>query len=328
MKILLCILALSLSGTALAEPVRILPREAVWPNGVPALRDWPGTASQPVQEVTSPGGDTVRNVTVPSYQAFLPPKGKGNGSAVIIAPGGGFRHLSMHKDGSEVAEWLVQRGTAAFVLKYRLVQSLPDETQEAMRRRVATSMKADVIGQPAAADGLQVLRVIRSRAASYGVDPKRIGVVGFSAGGHVAGMMALASDPAERPAFAGLIYGMPFASPTPLLPPANLPFPPGTPAEPWLRPKPTPAPGALPPLFMAMAQDDVAVGDGFRAFYDALYAAGYRPELHLYAWGSHGFGMKPQGSSSDRWIESFAAWMAAMGFTERSPSVRELPQQP
>ncbi len=320
MKSLVCFLAIALSSTASADPIRTLSPEPVWPHGVPAYKDWPGSMPQPVQEEEA-GGDTVRNVTVPSFQAFLPPNDKHNGSAVIIVPGGGFRHLSMRKEGSEVAKWLAQRGTTAFVLKYRLVQSLPGETQEAMRVRTSR-MKADIIGEPAADDGLQVLRVIRSRAASYGIDPKRIGVVGFSAGGHVAGMMALAPDPRERPAFAGLIYGMPFTSAPPPLPPANLPFPHGTPHEPWLQPKPTPAPGALPPLFMAMAQDDLAVGNGFRAFYEALFAAGYRPELHLYASGNHGFGIEPQGAPSDGWIESFAAWMAAMGFTDRSPAGR------
>jgi acetyl esterase/lipase len=127
----------------------------------------------------------------------------------------------------------------------------------------------------------------------------------------------LAANPAERPDFAGLIYGMPFLTPPPPLPPANLPFPPGTPSEPWLQPKAAPAPGALPPLFMALAQDDVVAGTGFRAFYDALYASSYRPEMHLYARGSHGFGMKPQGVTSDHWIEEFHWWLEAEGLTRR-----------
>ena len=307
----------SMASPAIAGKVRILPPEAVWPQGVPAPGDWPGIAAQPVTEATSADGESVSNVTVPTYQAFLPPPGKATGAAVIVAPGGGFRHLSIRKTGTQVAEWLVARGIAAFVLKYRLVQTLPGESQEAMRQRLNRDMPSDQRGEPAAADGMQALRLIRSRAARYGVDPHRIGVVGFSAGGHVAGMMTLAANPAERPNFAGLIYGMPFFSPPPPLPAANLPFPSGTPSEVWLQPKPTPAPGALPPLFMAGAQDDVIAGTGFRAFYDALFAAGYRPELHLFASGGHGFGMKPQGSTSDHWIEEFHWWLEAQGMTRR-----------
>lgn len=306
--------ALALSTVAAARP---LPPEPVWPQGVPLAVNWPGLAGQPVTETASSDGETISNVATPSYQAFLPTRANATGAGVIVAPGGGFRVLSIRTEGTQVAEWLARRGIAAFVLKYRLVQQLPGETTAAMRQRLLTTMRADQTGEPAVADGLQALRLIRSRAARYGIDPGRLGVVGFSAGGHVAGMMALAPDPADRPAFAGLIYGMPFVAPPPALPPANLPFPQETPAEPWRQPKPTPAPGALPPQFMAMAQDDIAVGGGLRVYYDALYGAGYRPELHLYAWGGHGFGMKPQGSSADHWIEAFRHWIEAQGFTRR-----------
>lgn len=317
MRALAVCTALVLSGSAVARPVQPLPAEPVWPQGVPALVDWPGTMAGPAHETRSGDGETIANVSTPTYQAFLPPRTKATGAGVIVAPGGGFRVLSIRKEGTQVAEWLARHGIAAFVLKYRLVPQHPGETTEAMRRRLLTTMRADQTGEPAVADGVQALRLIRSRAARYGIDPARLGVVGFSAGGHVAGMMALAPDPADRPAFAGLVYGMPFMVPPPPLPPANLPFPPGTPAEPWLRPKPTPAPGALPPHFLAMAQDDIAAGSGFRVYYDALYGAGYRPETHLYAWGGHGFGMKPQGSSADGWIEAFRRWIEAQGFTRR-----------
>ena len=125
-------------------------------------------------------------------------------------------------------------------------------------------------------------------------------------------MMALATAP-NRADFAGIIYGAPFLRKLPDLPPANLPPAPGTPVEPWLAPPPVPAPGALPPLFLAMAQDDVLVSKGFRDFYSGLYAAGYRPELHLYYRGKHGFGMTPQGSTSDHWIDEFQWWLEAQG---------------
>ncbi|KMS56547.1 esterase [Novosphingobium barchaimii LL02] len=315
-----CVQAAPAAGeSAGAEGVRTRAPVAIWPRGVPDLQGWPGKLAVPVTEEARggqvPGDRTLWNVTVPTYQAFLPPPGKATGSAVIIAPGGGFRLLAIEHEGSFVAQWLAARGIAAFVLKYRLIQTPPGETNEAMRARVNATIKPGEGGIPGVADGLETLRLLRSRAAEYGIDPQRIGVVGFSAGGHVAGMMALAKKPEDRPNFAGLIYGMPFVSPLPALPPANLPYPPGTPKEPWLQPPATPAPGRLPPLFMASAQDDVVVQLGFRAFYDKLYETGYRPEMHLYQRGGHGFGAKPLGGTTDHWMDEFLWWIEGEGLT-------------
>lgn len=297
-----------------ADGVEVQAPTVIWPKGAPELKGWPGKASAPVTEELRDDGETLWNVTVPSYQAFLPPPGKATGAAVIIAPGGGFRLLAMRHEGTRVAQWLAEHGIAAFALKYRLIQTLPGETNEAMRKRVNATIPAGVGGDPGVADGLETLRLLRSRAAEYRIDPKRIGVVGFSAGGHVAGMMAFAPE-AVRPNFAGLIYGMPFGAKLPEIPPANLPYPEGTPSDPWLQPAPKPAPGCLPPLFLAMAQDDMAVGYGFRPFYDALFASGYRPETHLYERGGHGFGMKQTGGTTDHWLEEFRWWIAGEGFT-------------
>lgn len=308
---------------ALATPLHAtstLPVLPIWPKGAPVVADWPGRVSGAVKEEFQSGGadewsDSVWNVTEPSLQPFLPDRDKATGAAVIVAPGGGFRLLSIRKEGTAVAQWLADHGVAAFVLTYRTIQKMPGESAEAMRVRINADPRLanGVSGAPGVADGLEALRIVRARAGEWGIDPHRVGVVGFSAGGHVAGMMALAPAQADRPDFAGLIYGVPFLNPLPPLPDANLPWPPGTQKEPWLRPKPTAAPGALPPMFMAMAQDDVLVGDGLRAFYDTLFKSGYRPELHIYAWGSHGFGVKPQGSTSDRWIDEFRGWIAAQG---------------
>ncbi len=273
------------------------------------MQGWPGLAPVPVTEELRENGEQVWNVTVPTLQPILPDPAKATGTAVIIAPGGGFRLLAIHHEGTRVARWLAEHGIAAFVLKYRLIQALPGETNDAMRTRVQ-SMASGSGGIPGTQDGEEALRIVRANAAKWGIDPKRVGIVGFSAGGHVAGMTMFAANPADRPDFAGLIYGMPFGNPEPVIPPANLPFPEGTPKEPWLQPKPAPVPGRLPPMFLAMAQDDLAVGQGFRAFYDKLFAAGYRPEMHLYARGSHGFGMAQRGTTSDIWLEQFGRWIS------------------
>lgn len=314
-------------GTATPLQARsTLPAVPLWAGGAPDLGDWAGKASPPPPERLDmtpgdPWSATLSDVTEPTLQPFLPAPGKATGAAVIVAPGGGFRHLSIRKEGTAVAEWLADHGVAAFVLKYRLVQHLPGESEEAMRRRVNADPRLvnGVAGDPGAADGLQAVRLVRERASAWKIDPHRVGIIGFSAGGHVAGWAAITPRKADRADFAGLIYGVPFQNPVPPLPEANLPWPAGTPAEPWLRPRPTPAPDALPPLFMAMAQDDRLVDQGLRGFYDALFAKGYRPELHLYARGSHGFGLKPQGSTSDRWLEEFRGWMTAMGFDKARP---------
>lgn len=315
------LLAICIATATPLQARSTLPAMALWPQGTPAAGDWAGkaTPTPPEKLETMPGDPwsaTLSDVTEPTLQPFLPRPGTATGAAVIVAPGGGFRHLSIRKEGTAVAEWLADHGVAAFVLKYRLVKHLPGESEEAMRRRVNADPRLTngAAGEAGAADGLQAVRLVRERAREWKIDPHRVGIVGFSAGGHVAGMAAIAPRKEDRADVAGLIYGMPFANPLPPLPDANLPWPAGTPSEPWLRPRPTPAPGALPPLFLAMAQDDVLVGQGLRGFYDALFAKGYRPELHLYAWGSHGFGLKPQGSTSDRWLEEFRAWMTAMGF--------------
>lgn len=300
------------------QGVCVLPSRPVWPAGQPALADWFGSAPKPGPDEEREGGELVFNISQPSYQPFLPEPGRATGAAVLVAPGGGFRHLSIRKDGTQVAQFLAERGIAAFVLRYRTIYQPPTESAEAYRQRVFTAMTTGPqgqIGAAGAADGLQTLREIRAHAAEFGIDPQRIGAVGFSAGGHVVGMLALAADPRDRPAFTGLIYGLPLLTP-PTLPPAHLPYPPGTPKEPWLQPAPTPAPGALPPFFIAMAQDDRLVGTGVRGFYAALFAVGYSPELHLYVNGGHSFGMKTQGTTSDLWAESFHAWITALGFKQ------------
>ncbi|RZL30703.1 MAG: alpha/beta hydrolase [Rubrivivax sp.] len=308
------------------QDVCTLPTQMIWPAGAPAIPDWPGTAPKPGPDEEREGGEVVVNVSQPSYQAFLPRASRATGAAVLIAPGGGFSALSIRSEGTQVAQWLAERGIAAFVLRYRTFHLSPGETREVINKRVFGSLANGLAGAAGVADGMEALRQIRAQAAGFGIDPRRIGVVGFSAGGHVVGMMALAADERERPNFVGLIYGMPMTTPVPPLPPAHLPYPEGTPKEPWLRPKPTPAPGALPPTFIAMAQDDMAVGSGVRAYYDAMFTAGYRPELHLYQRGNHGFGMRQQGSSSDHWLDAFGWWIDAEGFNKR-PAAQPVREQ-
>ncbi|MBT0669929.1 alpha/beta hydrolase [Novosphingobium profundi] len=285
-------------------PVRI------WPEGAPAIPGWPGYDHPAVREQRQPGTDLLLNVTDPTYTAYLPAMGRARGAGVVIAPGGGFRVLDIAMC-EDLAKWFAARGIAAFVLKYRTAPWVGDRAE--MQKRL-WEMRRNVPGKAGVADGLEALRLIRARAADYAVRPERVGVIGFSAGGHVAGMMAAASDPEARASFAGLIYGMPYEGDLIELPPANLPPTLASLMAPVGAPPPRPAPDRLPPQFLAMAQDDVAAQDGFRTYYDRLFAAGYRPELHLYAKGGHGFRLGSKDTTAARFAEQFVDWLEVEGF--------------
>jgi acetyl esterase/lipase len=203
----------------------------------------------------------------------------------------------MGKEGIDVARWLNARGTAAFVLKYRLLPMPADHDAfraEVARRRQSGTYQEEIRAVRARfnalsiADGQQAVRLVRQRAAEWGVAPDRLGIMGFSAGGTVAGGAALGYDEASRPSFAAPVYGAP--------------------------PVTSPVPPDAPPLFIAVAHDDTRAADSCVALYRAWKTANRPAELHVYARGGHGFGLKQQGTTSDRWIDHFAAWLTAEGF--------------
>jgi dienelactone hydrolase len=253
----------------------------------------------------------VRNVTNPTLTPYLPDPKKATGAAVIVAPGGAFVMEMTDYEGSEVARWLADHGIAAFVLKYRLRESSASSTEfakfmsnlmtEMNTRRTAAPRdeKAVPAGparpagfQPATDDGLAAVRLVRSRAKEWSIDPLRVGFVGFSAGAFVTLGVGLASPSEARPNFIAPIYG----------PLAKVAVPPDA-----------------PPLFSAIAADD----GGFMANADLGLIKAYKQadrsvEFHLYASGAHGFGMHRQNLTSDLWIDEFYAWMKAQGFLGHS----------
>jgi acetyl esterase/lipase len=187
-------------------------------------------------------------------------------------------------ESNDVAHWLQERGIAAFVLKYRIVEKRGEG--------IPANMNMDEVGKYGIADGIQALKVVRQHAAEWGVSPDRIGFMGFSAGAMVASGTLLQQDNAARPNFAAMIYGGPFGV-MPAIPPK------------------------LPPMFMAWAQDDnLALAPVIR-FYDALRSAGHKPEAHIFSAGGHGFGMRKQGTSSDHWSDAFYYWLEAQGLTRQ-----------
>jgi acetyl esterase/lipase len=253
----------------------------VWPGVAPGSENW--THKERTIDAT-PIGQIVQNVVTPTLTAYLPEPGKATGSAVIIAPGGAFVALAMGQEGTDVARWFQARGVAAFVLKYRLLERIDGAPLPA---------NMDEAGKYGMADGIQALDIVRQRAREFRVAPDRIGFVGFSAGAMVASAALLQQDAARRPNFAALIYGAPLG------------------AMPSI-------PRQLPPVFLAWAQDDAQALTFIVRFHDALRAAGHRPEVHAYSGGGHGFALKKQGTSSDRWIEQLQVWMDAQGLLARA----------
>jgi acetyl esterase/lipase len=238
------------------------------------------------------GHRVVRNVTQPALYPVRPAAGKANGTAVIIAPGGAFLSLAFDTEGMMVAQYLAERGITSFVLKYRLDQT-PKESGaflkvigERMRggnpRRTHIDPAESKDIPLAQEDGLAAVRWVRAHAGEYGVDPAKVGIIGFSAGAVTAMNVATAYDAGSRPDFVGAIYG---AAPD------------------------RPVPKDAPPVFVALAADDGIMAYAGVPIFESWRAAGRSAELHVYAAGEHGFGMRKVGTSADNWSEHFVQWL-------------------
>lgn len=240
--------------------------------------------------------EVVSNVTKPSLTLYRPVAG-GSGNAAVVCPGGGFMALSIDNEGTEVAKWLAARGVTAFVLKYRLAHTGEDATQEflalfAEKAKLEEMLKKTV--PLSIADGIAAVAYVRRHATDWGIFPDKVGIIGFSAGGTVTAAAGLHYSPESRPAFVAPIY----------------------PATSMLKDDAVPA--DAPPMFLAAATDDQfkLVPDSI-SLYNQWTAAGKSAELHIYAKGGHGFGMRKQGYPSDQWIDRFAEWLDFQGFMKR-----------
>lgn len=261
----------------------------IWPGVAPGSENW---TQQEKRIDNTPLGTVLFNVVTPTLTAYLPERSKATGTGVIIAPGGAFVALTIDLEGGNVARWLQERGIAAFVLKYRIVEKRGEG--------IPAGMNMDEVGKYGIADGIQALKVVRQHAAEWGVSPDRVGFMGFSAGAMVTSGTLLQQDAAARPNFAAIIYGAPFG-----VMPA--------------------IPTKLPPMFLAWAQDDAVALEPVVKFHAALTSAGHKPEVHIFSAGGHGFGLRKQGTSSDHWIDAFYYWLEAQGFTRRAGSTERGP---
>jgi acetyl esterase/lipase len=244
----------------------------------------------------------ARNVTVATLTPYLPDPSNASGAAVVVAPGGGFRVLSMENEGSNVAKALAAKGVAAFVLKYRLRQTpadLPDYEKSSAPGPSGTAARPPAPSTPEAMaasiapqleDARAAFALIRRRAAEWHVDPNRIGMVGFSAGAMLTMTTALAGVDA-RPAFIGNIYG-PLGQVS--------------------------VPADAPPLFVALAADDPLFANSGTGLIESWRAAKRPVEFHYYEQGGHGFGMYPKETTSTGWFDAFVSWIGMHGMLARA----------
>ena len=243
----------------------------------------------------------VFNVTDPTLTRIDPAPGTANGTGIIICPGGGFHALSINSEGFDVARWLAARGVTCFVLKYRLAQCQSDDPATEMEEKGGEQMHQDCspVIPLAVADGQQAMTYVRENAAEYGLKPDRLGIIGFSAGGTVAASVGFNYTPVSRPDFVAPIYL----------------------SYDWTIRETVP-PDA-PPLFLVAATDDqIGLAPHSIRMYNDWVAADKSAELHLYATGGHGFGMRTQNLPTDRWIELFGDWLEMLGFmNERTVNV-------
>lgn len=283
-----CLGALAFGAAAVLNAQEKTPIVPLWPNGAPGFE---AKKDLPEQVVTNPEGLTqpfslqITSINNPSVTLFLPPAGKSTGVGVVILPGGGHRLLSIEHEGWAVAQYLSDRGVAAFVLKYRLAK----ETGSPYRVEVE-----------ALQDAQRAIRLVRSHAADWEVDPAKVGIMGFSAGGELAGMASLrydAGNPASadlverfssKPAFQALIYP---GQPDGIVPTKD-----------------------SPPAFIAAGNDD-KLSVGAAQIYLRFKAIGVPAELHIYRGVGHGFGYRPINILPyNTWVQRFREWLDASGF--------------
>ena len=268
----------------LAPPAREIP---LYPGVAPGSENWryperaSGTADRP----------QAQNIVRPVLLYYPAERSSAVGTAMIVAPGGGFRTLMMSYEGVDVAKRLNQMGVDAFVLKYRTIYVDPAAPAGGSGPATTSPQAGQNVRDMAEADGQQAVRLLRHRAAEFGVLSTRIGIIGYSAGGAV--VLATVYAPADgRPDFAAAIYAAGANS--------------------------NPPPEGAPPLFIAVAADDQTVGfQGSVDLFGAWRRAGLPAELHVFQTGAHGFGKK--GGGADHYLDRVEEWLRLNGWLAKSP---------
>jgi acetyl esterase/lipase len=286
LTMLMSILALlGCSGQAVASNAETV---KLWTKGAPGSM---GTMQPETTGNTPPFGYVTRNVSDPTLTVFRADPKIANGTAVIVAPGGGFHMLSVDNEGDGVARWLNSLGITAFVLHYRLLPTGNDAALVLMRRLMNfKELEAAVVPlRPlATADGEQAMRYVRANAKRYGVRRDRIGMMGFSAGGAVTMWTTLAGQPDSRPDFVVAMYS-------------------------GLVGDPLTVPAKAPPMLAIVADDDPIVRPESDRLVKAWKAASAEATLVTYPTGGHGFGIAKSGKASDAWTGRAQTWFREKG---------------
>jgi acetyl esterase/lipase len=287
-RLAVCALIVMIPAAAMAQPA---PQQIpLWPGGAPGFESRRGEA-----EVAK--DYWVRNVHNPTLTVYLPPKEKATGAAVVICPGGGHRLLVFNAEGDEPARYLASLGVAAFALKYRLgrEEGSPYSIEKHARE-----------------DGQRAMRLVRSRAKEWNIDPARIGMMGFSAGGEVVSMVAFAAgegdaaaaDPIDRvssrPSFVVMIYPGPLGIPEAI-------------------------PRDAPPAFLAVADDDECCSPPVMKLLQRYRDAKVPVEAHIFARGGHAFNMgyRSKLATLKGWPQRLADWMADNDILNPAPRAEE-----
>lgn len=314
LAIVLGLIAMGESGQAkqmIWQPTEGIEQIALWPENVPGAQPAPGPEDVSISTALIAGKPytSVTNITNPTI-SFYPPKAKNTGAAVVVVPGGGFTELAIDLEGSEACDWLTAKGITCVLLKYR-VPSAPYVWQCNCRPHNRS------ISEPSLQDLQRTMRLVRNQAQRH-IDPHKIGVLGFSAGGYLVAEISTlfdrplypkvdsADDESARPDFAMAIYP---GHLTPLSPKdltADDTFNPNLPIS-----------NQTPPTFLVQAEDDNV--DGVYqslVYYTALSKAHVPTEMHLYAQGGHAFGLRPTGLPITDWPAQAETWLRTIGIIQ------------
>jgi acetyl esterase/lipase len=240
----------------------------------------------------------VYNVVQPTLTVYQPSPETNTGTATIIAPGGAFHILSIESEGSMVAESMVKKGITAFVLRYRLVHMVTNDPMNALFKKMGDFKKLDEendsVVTMAIADGLNAIEYVRNNASKFNINPARIGIIGFSAGGTLTMGTVFNATKKNRPDFAAPIY--PYMNAL----------------------KNQVVPTDAPPLFICAATDDqLGLATHSTNLYNKWVLAGKKAELHMYEKGGHGFGMRKNNIPTDTWIDHFYDWLDLHGLLKK-----------
>ena len=232
-------------------------------------------------------GYNFKNISIPTLQVFLPEAKSQSTTAMVVCPGGGMRSNAFFHEGLDVAKALNEKGIAAFVLKYRLVPAHLIGENEGLNEPYLKEKKQLTYGH---LDALNAIAHVRENASKYSIDPKKIGIMGFSAGGAVTLEATYKSNPKNRPNFLAPIY-------------------------PWMvivEEQEPPAYG--PPLFVVCTTaDKLNLAIPSAKLYIDWAEKGFVSEIHNYHHGNHGFGMSSTGLPVDNWFKNMIEWIGAIG---------------